>query len=406
MKKRKIVLWSVVALTLMVFIGTRRCGSDEAAPEVVVLTRGPFEVWSVYEGVLEARSLKSIMSKGRGAVTVEEIVSQGTAVREGDVLARFDASDVERDIVRLERDLALARAELESLEYAKLPLEVRDLESRLLDAKVSLDAEEQYLVDTRELLEEDLVSAQEVKQQETRAEAARKLAANLEVQLALTKEYLHPSALERARATLDSAQQEMEMAKEKLSSCVVLAPVDGIVVYRPVHVGGEYRTLRVGDTVYRNQTIMVLPDMTDPVVQCNVPEAELSRVAVGSRVVVTPVSYPDLRLEGEVESVGSMAQNVAGRPGWQKYFLVMIRLHQNDPRLRSGMSVRANVLSYAAADGLTIPRAAVHWDGEAAWVEVGRIGGRERRDVVLGMTGDQQVEVRSGLEPGDKVVVR
>lgn len=406
MNTRKIVLIGIVVLLLAVLAGARRCRSEGPAPELVAVSQGPFEVWSVYEGALEARTLKSIMSKGRGAATIEEIVAQGAAVQEGDELVKFDASDAERDIVRLERDLALARAELESLEYAKLPLELRDLESRLLDARIAMEAEDQYLADTRELLQEDLVSAQEVKQQETRAEAARKLAANLEVQLALTKQYLHPSSLERARATLDSVNQEIEMAREKLVNCVVNAPVDGIVVYRPVHVGGEYRTVRVGDTIYRNQTFMVLPDMTDPVVQCNVPEAELSRVAVGRPVVVAPVSYPDLRLEGEVESVGSMAQNVAGRPGWQKYFLVMIRLNQNDPRLRSGMSVRVNVLSYASESCLTIPRAAVRWDGETAWCEVARRGGRERRNIVLGMAGDQAVEIRSGLEAGERVVVR
>lgn len=382
------------------------CGPSGRSPTTVELKPAPFEVWSVYDGTLEARSLKSIMSKGRGAVTVEEIVPQGAFVRQGDVLVRFDASDVERDIVRLERDLALARAEFESLEQAKLPLEIRDLESRLLDARVQREAEEQYLEDTRELLADELVSAQELKQQEVRAEAARKLATNLENQLELTRKYLHPSTIERARATLSSAEAEMEMAREKLASCVVTAPVDGIVVYRSVHVGGEYRNVRVGDTLYRNQTFMVLPDMTDPVVQCNVPEAELSRVRVGSKVLVTPVSYPDLKLEGDVENIGSMAEQVTGRPGWQKYFQVTIRLSANDDRLRSGMTVRVTVLSHTSAAALTIPRPALNWDGETPWCSVSRRGRTERRELVLGVVGDQEVEVLKGLEPGERVVVR
>ena len=382
------------------------CGPSGRSPTTVELKPAPFEVWSVYDGTLEARSLKSIMSKGRGAVTVEEIVPQGAFVRQGDVLVRFDASDVERDIVRLERDLALARAEFESLEQAKLPLEIRDLESRLLDARVQREAEEQYLEDTRELLADELVSAQELKQQEVRAEAARKLATNLENQLELTRKYLHPSTIERARATLSSAEAEMEMAREKLASCVVTAPVDGIVVYRSVHVGGEYRNVRVGDTLYRNQTFMVLPDMTDPVVQCNVPEAELSRVRVGSKVLVTPVSYPDLKLAGEVEHIGSMAQQVTGRPGWQKYFQVTIHLSANDDRLRSGMTVRVTVLSHTSAAALTIPRSALNWDGETPWCSVARRGRTERRELVLGVVGDQEVEVLKGLEPGERVVVR
>lgn len=394
------------ALLLVVQLGSSSCGRRQQAVTSVEVKPEPFEVWSTYEGALEARSLKSIMSKGRGAVTIEELVPQGSFVKQGDVLVRFDASEIERDLVRIERDLTLSRAEFESLEQAKLPLEIRDLESRLLDAQVQREVEEQYLVDTRELLEDELISAQEMKQQEIRVEAARKLASNLANQLELTREYLHPSTLERARATLASAELEMEMAKEKLDACIVAAPVDGIVVYRQVHVGGEYRTVRVGDVLYRNQTFMVLPDMTDPTVECNVPEAELAKVSIGSRVVVTPVSYPDLKLDGEVEHVGSMAQQVSGRPAWQKYFQVMIRLKATDERLRSGMTVRVNVLSHGNSQALTIPRAALNWDGETPWCNVLRRGKQERRDLVLGMAGDQQVEVLNGLEAGDRVVVR
>ena len=46
-----------------------------------------------------------------------------------------------------------------------------------------------------------------------------------------------------------------------------------MVVYRPLHLGVDYRTVRVGDSIYFNQPFMAIPDMRDVVVECSVPES-------------------------------------------------------------------------------------------------------------------------------------
>ena len=366
----------------------------------------PFEVWTVYDGSLESRVQKDIMSVMGGSAAVMELAPEGAQVREGDVLVRFDSSQAERDVLKLERDYAAAKAEYESLSKAKLPLELRDLEARLGDARVTRASEARYLEDCRQLRGEMLISEQEVKQQEIKVEAANAQVDNLEFQLDLTRKYLHPSALERAEAAMVAAEQELTLARKQLDNCTVKAPADGMVVYRPVHVGGEYRTVRVGDTLYRNLPFMALPDMSKPLVQCNVPESELSLVRVGSDAQVVPVAYPDLKLRGKVESVGSMAQSVVGRPDWQRYFRVTIGLVESDARLRSGMSVRAHILSYAALDAMAIPRTAVRWENDRPSCEVIRVGRKIRRDLQLGTANEQFFEVLKGLEPGERVVSR
>ncbi|MBP7829256.1 MAG: efflux RND transporter periplasmic adaptor subunit, partial [Kiritimatiellae bacterium] len=295
---------------------------------------------------------------------------------------------------------------LESLENAKIPLEIRELEVNHAKAVSDHESERQYLVDSRQLLEEGLISEQEVQQQEVKVAAARAQAERLALQLELTKKFLHPSALDRARATLASSEQELQLAREKLSNCVVRSPVAGMVVYKPIHVGSEYRTVRVGDTIYRNQAFLALPDMTEPLVQCDVPEAELSLLREGAEVVIVPAAYPQLQLRGVVESIGSMAQSMVGRPGWQKYFRVVIGVTDSDERLRAGMSVRASVLSYARPDALQVPRRAVRWDGEGAWCEVVNGPVAARRALKLGQADEQNFEVIEGLEAGERVAIR
>ncbi len=398
------VSWVAILVLIALGAGLLRSGGRE--PDVFEVGPAPFEVWTVYDGVLESRVQKDIMSFMGGSAAVMELAPEGAQVREGDVLVRFDSSQAERDVLKLERDYAAAKAEHESLSKARLPLELRDLEVRLEEARVTRASEARYLEDCRQLHGEMLISEQEVKQQENKVEAVNAQVDNLEFQLDLTRKYLHPSALERAEAAMGAAEQELTLAKKQLDNCTVRAPADGMVVYRPVHVGGEYRTVRVGDTLYRNLPFMSLPDMSKPLVRCNVPESELSLVRVGSEAQVMPVAYPDLRLRGKVESVGSMAQSVVGRPDWQRYFRVTIGLVESDARLRAGMSVRAHILSYAASNALAIPRTAVRWDHDSPSCEVIRVGRRTRRDLQLGMANEQLFEVLQGLEPGERVVSR
>jgi multidrug efflux pump subunit AcrA (membrane-fusion protein) len=403
MRRRVVIPLALLGVLTVILLGSGTFRSSEPGGNAVEISAGPLEVWTSYDGVIEARKLWSVLFASGGAATVMEMVPEGGEVKKGDVLVRFDASQFEQEALKLEQEVALARAEWDSALNGRFPLEIRDLEVRLVEARTQHESERQFLEDNRELLREGLVSGQEVKQQEAKAAAAKAQVESLELQLKLTREHLHPAARDRIEAMRSAAEQQLSLARERLKSATVPAPVDGLVVYKPVHVGGEFRIARVGDTIYRNQAFMVIPEMQNPVVQCDVPEAELSRVQAGNEVVVIPAAYPDVRLQGTVESVGSMAQAVAGKPTGQRFFRVMIALNGSDERLRAGMSVRARIRSYANPNALRVPRVAVSWEGDAPHCEVVRGRARERRPLELGRAGDQYYEVRAGLEPGERV---
>jgi multidrug resistance efflux pump len=380
------------------------CGPAPAPRATHTIETGRLAVWSVYPGTLESRRVEIIMSKFQGTATIVELAPEGQPVRAGDLLVRFDSSQVERDLLKLQRDFQLARADLERLEKAEQPLELGDLEAQRLEAQAAYEAERRYLEDSRALLDEELVSEQEIEQQNLKVEQLRAALDKLDQRIALTREFLHPAARERARATLATAEQELALARRQLEHCVVHAPADGVVVYKPLHVGGEFRTVRVGDTLYRNQPFMILPDMGDLVIDILVPEAELARVEPGREAVVTPLSYPDLKLRGRVETVGSMATTAMERPGWQRYFRAQIGLLESDPRLRSGMSVQAEILSYSAEQAVLLPRVCVRMEGGTPTVRLASAPDTPHR-VKLGWADLRHFEVLEGLRVGDKVLL-
>lgn len=387
---------------LLFVAGLNPPASQARTTEVV---RGPLAVWSAYEGRLEARKVVMIMSRFRGNATVIELAPEASKVSKGDVLVRFDSSGLEREVLKLKRDYALAKSELKSLKQAKLPLEIRDLEMELMKTRSALSAEQQYLDACIELAKKNLVSEQETEKQRSKVTEIKTQLETLELRMRLTKKYLHPSELRRAKAKLNSVKQELKIAREQLKNSVVLAPSDGVVVYKQIYVGTEFRVVRIGDSIFPNQPFIMLPDMSNLEVYLDVPEVELAMIQKGKDVFIRPLAYPEVRLPGLVETIGSMAQNLPDKPGWQKFFHVVIGLKDFDSRLKPGMSVTAHILSYYSPHTILIPRTTVWWEVEKPFAKVLTDSYQETRELKLGMANEEYYEVLEGLKPGDEVII-
>jgi HlyD family secretion protein len=382
------------------------CGKREAAPApAVAATNGPLRVWASYGGKLESRRVHMIMSQLGGQATLVELAPEGLRVQQGAVLARLDPTRIEREIVKLEGAYAAAKSEYESQKNAEWPLKLGDLERQLAEAQAKDAEERQFLEDNRALLKDDLVTPQEIHQQESRLAQAAAKTKQVEQQIKLSRDYLQPLGLEQSHAKLVAAERELNLARQELQACTVTAPADGVPGYLPTYFGSEFRVARVGDTIFMNLPFMVIPDMSSLVVHCYVPEAELGRIVTGALAQVVPIAFPDMVLTGTVESVGATAQVVAEKPAWQKYFHVVIALQAVDPRLRSGLSVTTHVLAYENPQALLVPRAAVRWQNGAAAVRMRRGAAAETRAVKLGWADDRQFEVLSGLQPGEQIVI-
>lgn len=404
MKRLAILVLLVVPVALYSSSGVFR-ETASGSQEVAAIERGPLSVWSTYNGTLDSRTAVTIMSKVKGSATVVDLVPAGSKVSKGEVLVRLDSAELERRLLKLEKEYALAKIELETILNAKLPLERRDLEMELFEVRTRLKVENNILEDILEFAKEDLVSKLEVEKQKTRVAELKAKRETLEMKVQLTKEFLHPAAIRRAKTELSSAEQALKLAKQEVLVSVIKAPRDGVVVYRHLQIGGQFRTIRVGDSVYPNQPFMILPDMSDLLVNCQVPETELSRIGKGNKVIVRPLAYPGLALDGVIERISAVAQNAPGRPIWQRFFHVVISLEETDSRLRPGLSVTAHVQSYDKPNAILVPRNAVSWVSGNAIVQMAHGSAAEPRQITVGLANNTHYEVIDGLTPGETVLL-
>jgi HlyD family secretion protein len=384
------------------------CAREERAETVTaVVERGPLAVWSAFRGRIEARRVHTILAPVSGQATLIEIAPDGSLVRAGEVVARFDSSRIERDLVRLEAARVSAQSDFETLAHAEWPLKIEELDRALEEARDRAEEEELALADFRELLAEGLMTAEDIRQQELRHRQAVARLRQMETQRRLSLDYLRPLGLAQARARFEAAQREWELARQEIEACVVRAPADGRLVHVPLSLGGEFRAARVGDALFKNQPFLVIPEPGPLVAHGVVPEADLGRVEVGAPARVVPAAFPELSLAATVESVGAAAQMVAGKPAWQRFFPVVIALDGADDRLRPGLSATVFVRRYLNESAVRVPRAAIRWNGDEAWVRVRRPGGTlEPRRIAVGWADDRWFEVLRGLDEGEQVEIQ
>ncbi len=388
-------------LLLVLLLRPGRSAPDPSLPPPLTVVRGGFQLWSPFEALIQAEHQAAVYSRISQPTAILYLAPEGTRVAESDLVAELDRSPLDQTLATLERDHALAQADLDTLTRADIPQEIATLETEWNSLRYEIRRQQRIVDNTRELMDKGLVS-------ESEFEAQTLLLANLEQQRAHTDarrqrltDTVHPARLAQARARLEAARRQLELLYTQADSARMTAPFDGIVVHLPLHIDGEFRNAREGDTLYRNQKLLQVAGTDAFLAHFLVPEAALARVPTGRIARIIPTAFPGLVLTGIVESAGTVAVSVSGRPAWQKFFQANARIQTTDPRLRSNMSATLKVLSHQEDHVLLVPRGYIGWEGTEPWCRVQEGKRITRRSVEPGPGNDTHWIIRHGLAEGD-----
>lgn len=232
------------------------------------------------------------------------------------------------------------------------------------------------------------------------------------------KENIAEEAQERAR--FSSAQRKFNLEKYKLAdielqidAATIEAERPGLVVYGGADQGSNrYRgssnqeAIQEGATVRERQPILTIPDMREMAVRVDIHESAVQRVEVGQPAVVYIDAFPDVRLTGEVIKVAVVADSANSfmNPDL-KVYPSQVRIDGTHDWLRPGMSAQVEILVASLADVVYVPVQAVGYFGSDQVVYVSSGGSVERRVIEVGDFSDSFIEVVSGIEEGEEVLL-
>jgi membrane fusion protein, multidrug efflux system len=236
------------------------------------------------------------------------------------------------------------------------------------------------------------IDDQELKAQVAKAEADRDLARQA---LARTKELLEQRAssasdLEKAEATARSTQAELDLLTLRLRRTTVRAPFAGVV--------GQ-RFVSLGDYVTTGTRLLSLQTVNPQRVAFTVPERYASRLKRGQRVVFRVASLPGQEFEGRVDFVDPIVQLPA------RTILIKAVVPNGRRQLAAGMFAEARLATEVRPRAVVVPEDALLPLQGAFFVWVSKDGKATRRQVGIGVRTPGFVEIKSGVDAGEQVVV-
>lgn len=198
------------------------------------------------------------------------------------------------------------------------------------------------------------------------------------------------AALAEGRQQVVIAEKTLAYHQARLADTVVAAPMDGLIVQR-------YRD--PGDIAVPGSPVLSLVSTEELWISAWVDETEMSRVAQGQPARVAFRSEPDRAYRGEVTRLGRQADRET------REFTVDVRVLELPKNWAVGQ--RAEVyIQTARKTGVTVlPAQTILWRDQKPGVFVRQGQSAAWRDLTLGLSGREVVEVTSGLQPGEWVVV-
>jgi HlyD family secretion protein len=220
------------------------------------------------------------------------------------------------------------------------------------------------------------------------------------------------SAVEQIKDRIRRSTTELDDLKKELDKCIVMSPVDGIVLYGDPAQRGYYNRgdgdmeIKVGAEWYRGNTLITIPDLSAFEADIAIGEEYRGRIKPGSKASVTLEAVPGLILEGALKEIAGLARpRVPWDESTPKVFDGIIALAAADPRMVSGMTARVEIIAETVENVIHTPIEAVfNVDGKpVCFVRQG--SGYERRAVKPGRSNDDFVEITEGLAEGEQVYV-
>ncbi|MDF7799503.1 HlyD family efflux transporter periplasmic adaptor subunit [Pontiellaceae bacterium B1224] len=322
-----------------------------------------------------------------------------------------------------QKELATARENVENEEENLAALKANLLSASMGDEEASQKLEGE--VETSEKKIEDLESAKEkasynlrMFKQYTFPQQARKLEqAQVKAEMDLKNELVKSAAqrvqlegkIQTQTRLLSSLVQQKNDLISNIEMLKVTAPVDGTISYgdpNPRRRSQEQKEIIVGANMNRNEVIGSIPDMSQLIVNVDIPEISRSKISQGTRAEMRIKAFPNLHLSGVVDRIADMASNLQyWDRGSPKIYPTVISLDQNDAILRPGMTVEVDMISEIISDVIYVPVEALYVKEGNIYCNLKKSVSTEERQVTIGRSSSSYVEILEGLKEGDHVLL-
>lgn len=375
-KRKKAIIISAVIVFIVIIVIFNLRSQREKSLRVTVEKVKKNSLTSKISASGEVKPKKNVNISAHVSGRIVKIgVEEGQRVKKDDFLLKLDSTQYE---AMADRDRAL----------------ISSYRAELIRAEATLKKDESFYSRQKKLFEENLISEEQL-------EAAE---AQYDISKAQHKAILYQ---------IEQAQASLQSTLDTLSKTVYNSPIDGIITSLRIEEG---EVAIIGTMNNPGTVLMTIADLSVMEVEVEVDETDVIGVKLGHRAEVRVDALPDQTLEGKVTEIGSSALQQTTASQESKDFKVVITLENPPDSLKPGLSASADIITAEKKDVLAVPISALvlrekedkENEGDDEQEEGVYIVENSRvkfHPVQKGIMGEMNIEITSGLEEGQEIVV-
>ena len=380
---------------------------------------------------------------------VEIRVKEGDRVKKGQLLLRTEDVQQEAGVRAQQAGVRSARADSQVQEAAvhSANASLQTAQANLAQAQAKLQQSKDDFSRSQQMFKEELISRQAFDQALSNYQVAEAAVASSKAQVAQAQAQLNQATYNRdmSHARVLQAQAQLVSIQNQRDQTIYTAPFDGVITYLPVHEGENVVPgiqNAAGSALFQVSNLSVINAVV------NVDETDILGIKMDQPAEVTIDAIPEKKFKGHVTEIGmsalsstsgqtttSSSQSTASSSGEAKDFTVSVTLDDPPPGLRPGLSATAKITTATRKDAITIPIQAltVRTQGELDREKQAKAKGKapaaapapgqdaaDKKEiqgvfvvhngkaaftpVKTGIMGTMNVEVLSGVKPGDEIV--
>lgn len=402
--------------------------------------RGSFDHIVLEQGEIDSSSNTEILcqveSRGGGGTAILWVIDEGARVEKGEKLVELDSSQLETDLKQQKIIVSNSKSSLASseatLQQAKIAreeylegtykTEEKAILSEIAVAQQNLKKAELNLGSTEKMVAKGLVNSLQMEGDQFGVVNARnQLDASegrLEVLRNLTKQKMlvqfdsdieaAVASREAARSTLSEEEEKLQDIDIQIKACVMYAPSAGVVVH-----GNKYSSrggnaefvVEAGAIVRERQALIRLPDPSKMQVTAKINESRITLVREGMPAKIR-VESAGLELLGRVKKVNRYAEPGSWFSSSTKEYACAIEIVDPPDNIRTGMTAEVRIFVEQLTDAVQMPIQGIYEHLGKTYTLVRKpVKGFETREIVIGATNDTMATIKSGVEPGETIVL-
>ncbi|SCX77592.1 efflux RND transporter periplasmic adaptor subunit [Alkaliphilus peptidifermentans] len=395
MKKKTVgIILAVVVLAAVGFLIVNRSTAIEV--ETATVIEGSIAKYVEELGVVKAKNQAGIYAPTAGRV-IEVLVKTGDQVEAGEILVKLDQQQLERQKLELQARRAVIEAQykeatkvIDAKEIEKLELELTNMERRLEEAVRNAENKEK-------LYKAGAISFDAYRDTLINLESQKTNYEKSKLDLAMLKTPTSQNIAAQYEAQLRQLDIQMEELTSKKEDFALTSPMKGTVMLKSVE---------VGSILQPSQLVMEIGNIDELYIESDVLVGDIANIKEGASVRISNKSLGIKDAEGVVKKIHPQAFSKISDLGIeQKRISVEIEILNNINNIRPGYDLDIEIITDKRDNTLIIPENAVFQQGNKSYVFINVNNQAQLREIEKGIESQKQVEVISGLNKGELVII-